>query len=715
MIRIESFNGEIPRLASRALPPNAAQLARNCRFETGALMATRNSTMVASLGANAQTIYHTGADWLSWNALVDVVPGPIASDRLYITGDGVPKVRLPAGTTRNLKLPAPAARPVPRLSVQSERLVIDGKEVILRPGSYAKTASGLDINVALVGATATVTISHATGISAAATQTLINGLTYRITSSAINITSTLRVVRIKSLRDNGGQTYDASRNPIGSDTRGLDNVASKIFVNGTTQDVTIPTPDALDDTNEAGQNDPPVLTTTPLNPAFATGGAAVALFSGTTVSTIEAGQLINRIMLTVEGVVRAVLDPALTQMLAYAYTYVTDLDEESAPSPLSATIGWSPGQVVIVEGFTAPPAGRGVNRIRIYRSQSSSFGTTDLYFVAEIPSATPNSFDIVDDTVLGEVIPTVDFGEPPDALSGIVAMPNGFMAAFEGKNLYFSEPYKPHAWPAKYALQTDYPIIGLAPLGSTAVAVLTTGSPYIAEGAHPENMRMERLRGELPCVNRRTIVAFDYGVAYASSDGIVLIDGAGARIVSHHLWTPYQWKVQLGIANFRCSRLDNYYAISYVDGGQRDVMLIDLAGDPPFLLRYTASPAAFWLRPSDGALFYLAGDNRSIYAFEPGSGNDLQSYEWWSKLYVDPYATNLGAVMIESDGVGTGSLALELWADGALRATVTTSNAIVPLPSGYRAREWQVRVSGQRRVNAITLAHTADEIARAAA
>lgn len=48
-------------------------------------------------------------------------------------------------------------------------------------------------------------------------------------------------------------------------------------------------------------NDPPTLTTTSSNPSFTAGGSAVVLFSGTNISTVEAGQLISSISLTVSG------------------------------------------------------------------------------------------------------------------------------------------------------------------------------------------------------------------------------------------------------------------------------------------------------------------------------------------------------------------------------------------------------------------------------
>ncbi|MGL1400235.1 hypothetical protein ACSTI4_24935, partial [Vibrio parahaemolyticus] len=76
------------------------------------------------------------------------------------------------------------------------------------------------------------------------------------------------------------------------------------------------------------------------------------------------------------------------------------------------------------------------------------------------------------------------YNPPPAGLRGLTAMPNGMMAAFDGKDLYFCEPYLPHAWPASYTLTTDFPIVGLGAFG-TSLVVMTTGNLYLVSGTAP--------------------------------------------------------------------------------------------------------------------------------------------------------------------------------------------------------------------------------------
>lgn len=121
-------------------------------------------------------------------------------------------------------------------------------------------------------------------------------------------------------------------------------------------------------------------------------------------------------------------DPQLLSSIIYAYTWVSDLGEESEPSPLSDSVEWSPGLIVTVRGFSAPPANRRVTMMRIYRSQTSSTGATELYFIAERPAGVG---DFIDDNLdIVEPIPSTDYNAPPDDLQGITALPNGMLAAF---------------------------------------------------------------------------------------------------------------------------------------------------------------------------------------------------------------------------------------------------------------------------------------------
>ncbi|HYG25329.1 MAG TPA: VCBS domain-containing protein, partial [Caulobacteraceae bacterium] len=85
---------------------------------------------------------------------------------------------------------------------QAEYLRVDGTLVSLANGTTATTTNGLTVVVSTVDGTATVTITSAAGLSAAATATLVDGLAYQNTGEILENAS--RTVTITSLTDTGG-------------------------------------------------------------------------------------------------------------------------------------------------------------------------------------------------------------------------------------------------------------------------------------------------------------------------------------------------------------------------------------------------------------------------------------------------------------------------------------------------------------------------------
>lgn len=109
-LKLIQFSGEIPRLLPRLLPDGGAQRAENVRLDDGGLTPVRKRRpvhTVTGVEGDIKTIYKHGDDWLAWNTVVNAAPGPVAQDRLYYTGDGVPKMRV-GSTVYDLKVPFPA-------------------------------------------------------------------------------------------------------------------------------------------------------------------------------------------------------------------------------------------------------------------------------------------------------------------------------------------------------------------------------------------------------------------------------------------------------------------------------------------------------------------------------------------------------------------------------------------------------------------------------
>lgn len=449
----------------------------------------------------------------------------------------------------------------------------------------------------------------------------------------------------------------------------------------------------------------------------------------------------------------------------YVYTWVTDFGEESEPCPVSNEVYWKPGQTVTLSGFAATPAGRNITKQRIYRSQTSTTGT-QLYFIAERTAATTNFVDNIPSESIQEPLPSLEWNAPPNDLTGLVAGPNGMMAAFRGKEVYFCEPYRPHAWPEKYVLTTDYPVVGLAWFG-TSLAIMTSGVPYIASGTAPENMVMEKTELNLPCINARGIVDLGYSVAYPSHDGLVLVSSSGTQVATSSLFSRDDW-LRLNPQGMVAGQYNGRYFTSYsyadVKGQEfTGSFIIDLTGQQPFLIRTDVRANAMHYDIPSGVLYMLVGD--SVYEWDALSEPySLQS--WKSKLFVIPTPTNFGAMLVEADdgltneevaaiedeiariqaqnetlfalatiGGEIGGAALNVYdvngdmlepiptvnrkvsvsvyADRQLVATIGKVNQMARLPSGFKASKWEIEVTSDMPITQILMATTGQELAGA--
>lgn len=570
-IVLRGFTGEVPKLHKRVLPQNAAQLSMNASFRDGTLSPIQKPKQIATVPAGTLTIFNDGETWHSWPVDVDVVRAPVASDRLYFTGAGTPKMRVSA-VDYDLALPAPAAAP---------------------------------------------TVANASTVTEA-------------TASA--------------------------------------------------------------------------------------------------------------------------------EAVYWAYTWVTQFGEESPPSPLSA-MSWTVATVnQTISAFSSTPAARGITHRRLYRSQTSATGATELMFAAEIPIATTSySFNIVS-TPLGEAIPSKDFDTPPATMLGITAMPNGMMAAFDGKELLFCEPYIPHAWPVKYALTVDSDIVGLVSFGSN-LAVLTKGAPYVVQGLHPSSMSMERLESGAPCLSARGIVDLGYAAVYPSVDGLMMITGSQTENITASLFAREQWQA-MSPETMMAARFDGAYVFSrrvteydLFDGGNaagwsgaEDVIfdaggavltdppsyiemdlggaysafgdtrfaIIDTATNPPsFTDTNIIHPEGLFFDPATTELFIV--DATGAISGWMSSGSEVGTSLWKSKLFSSASAQAFGAAFVRtSRPIADGdSFAVRVYGDGLLMREITSANEIQRLPSSRMPLEFEIEIESSVPIVAVAIAHTPSQVLEA--
>lgn len=183
-------------------------------------------------------------------------------------------------------------------------------------------------------------------------------------------------------------------------------------------------------------------------------------------------------------------------------------------------------------------------RYRIYRSVGGVFLLVHEHIV-DTSEGAPEFVEFIDDVqtmdILNTPLPSADWDNPPQAMRGLINMPNGIMAGFKGYDVYFCEPYHPHAWPRKYVLTVDAEVVGLGVMDTTLV-ILTRGTPYFAQGSHPESMTLVRGQMNYPCASKRSIVNLENAVYFSSYDGLIRLMSSGGTNLTREIIEPWDWK-----------------------------------------------------------------------------------------------------------------------------------------------------------------------------
>lgn len=351
----------------------------------------------------------------------------------------------------------------------------------------------------------------------------------------------------------------------------------------------------------------------------------------------------------------------------YVYTYVSEfgsVEEESAPSPPSQELAAYLNGTVNVSGFSVAPTnadGYNITKIRIYRTVVGSaevvYQLVDEIYVepstgqvqpgnslngVAYTSTYPDSRSV---TQLGKSLDTLDYGEPPADLKGLVSMGNGILAGFRGNEVWFSEPYRPHAWPAKYVMTVDSQIVGLGVFGQS-LFVGTERNPYLITGTTPGGMSQERLPIEEPCVSKRSIVGDKFGVMYASPNGLVAVGPGSLGVVTKNLMTRDEWQ-QRYPQTIIAALYDDMYVGFHTSGSGKGVMVLQRTDNPP-LTTMDFSADAVHVDVKEASLYALSANDGAIYQIDGDTVNNTV-FEWMSKEFILPYPTNFAAMKAQLD------------------------------------------------------------------
>ena len=387
---------------------------------------------------------------------------------------------------------------------------------------------------------------------------------------------------------------------------------------------------------------------------------------------------------------------------AYVYTYVSQWGEEGQPSDPTLVDLYPASQTVTLTFGTVPTGNYNLGSIRVYRTAVGTSGT-NYYFVNEVPVASATYTDNVLGTDLGEPIPSLTWAMPPEDLDGLTALPNGFLAGFSGRDIYFSEAYYLHAWPIEYSQSVDYPIVALGQFGQSVV-VLTTGSPYMLTGSDPASMTLQKLDFEQACLSAKSVCRLGSGVVYASPDGLAYIGPDGMNILTADFFTRKEWQT-LNPASIIGEQHDNRYYAFFDDGVNKGGFILDPKSN--------GSPFIFTDQYFTGLYNDLRND--ALYGVRQGTISKLEgstsvlSYTWRSKQFLLPKPLNFKCAQVIAGDYT--SITVKFYVDGVLVHTASpTSQAPFQLPGGYKGRVLEVELSGTSTVVAVHVAESMEEL-----
>ncbi len=337
----------------------------------------------------------------------------------------------------------------------------------------------------------------------------------------------------------------------------------------------------------------------------------------------------------------------ITETRAYVYTYVSTfgaVQEESGPSPAGSVTVDVTGSVTVSGFAAAPTVGYNITSRRIYRTIVGATSVT-YSFVDEIPVATTSYVDSKTVAQLGEQLSTLDFTPPPENLKGLVAMPNGILAGFVDNEVWFCEPYLPPSRAAGYSLSVEYPIIGLG-VYDTTVVVMTTKFPYLVTGTTPAAMTQSKLPIPQPCASKRSIASDQYGVLYASPNGLVSIGSGTQDIITTPLYTRDEWQELAPTSMLGVIYNNLYMCFHNTTTGIESLVLA--RGDIPPLSFLSFDATAVYVDRGTGNIYAVSQFDNLIYQLDSDQVNNTL-YEWKSKKFVLPNPTSFAAFKLQAD------------------------------------------------------------------
>lgn len=657
---LKNFSGELPNTPDYKLPDANAQQALYCDFAQNDLRPLRGGTLIKTMTNTVRGIYtEEGTNFYTWPVETFAAKGPVNNDtygRMYFMNTNGFKVAPYSGagatggepaTSYLVGVPAPTTAPT----------------LVLKQRATLPDYPSISI---------TTTVWYE-----------LNGKRYQegaMTAFTV-VTPWKKYTFTPPTRTLYNPGQEATSTFVEAESSTTTVVTEAVAASGTPPDAKLTAQIIVLDTSNSNKEIFNVTVssgaTTPTRSNSFPGGVEVMLSSDGTL-TYEWGVVETR---------------------AYVYTMVNSYLEESAPSLANVV---SVTYLDYVEVTTTVPSFTGYSprsATNIYRT----FGTNPTYFKITTTSLGGNVYK--DETYkasdIGVALPSLEWDLPETGMTGLVPMPNGFFAAYKGNMLYFSEPFRPHAWP--YAMSFPNNIMGICPDAQSLVVTTNTGA-HMVLGSLPSNMSQQKLPLPQAGIAQRLMVNLEGAVAYASADGIVLVQGSQSTMtLSQKFYSREDWRSTFATIadDARFGYTDGYLVMVSSQEAKGIIIRLDEAAGT--LTQFNETFDSMFYLPITDTLYYSKGAN--VYRLRDGAAS-YYTLDWWSKEFTMPNYTNFGAFFIRC----TASTAVTIYVDGVSWHTFTAAaTGYYRLPAGNRALRWSVRVQTTGKIEEIAMAESMSE------
>jgi hypothetical protein len=389
-------------------------------------------------------------------------------------------------------------------------------------------------------------------------------------------------------------------------------------------------------------------------------------------------------------------------------------------------------------GGTAQLTYREIKYINLYRTVVSSQGVATYYYVTQVAVTATSYADTIASSVVSLNLPlsSQDYNAPT-TLDGFDEMPNGIIIGWYKNQVYFCEPYKPHAWPAAYQAAVAFNIVGVGVVGQSAV-ICTEGIPYMCTGTHPSNMSITKIGAvAYPCAAQNSILSLPDGVYYASYQGIVSVGTGVPNVITAKLMNLENWTSLVAANKVNAAVYNNCYLgySGYTSGAFEPTAFDNTAfvmDDLPdaragFVIDFTDARVALnkvkfdytkvanvqrdmWTTETFAIM------NSRVYQMSLASTEDEGGYVWQSKDFRMDQPTNLsiGRIFWEQPPNITKPVTgtLKVYADGilVLSRSMPDNGAEFRLPSGRLYNFYSFRIEGNYRIHQFQFATSAKEL-----